>query len=69
MYSPETNARIVQLRVKCAEDTITEEELAEAASLLRGERISAVRNAAKRRSTAARAVRSAEDLLGELEGL
>ena len=69
MYSPETNARIVQLRVKSAEGTITEAELAEAVRLLRGERISAVQNAAKKRSTAARAVRSAEDLLSELEGL
>ena len=69
MYSLETTARLAALRIKAATRTITQEELAEAVGLLREGRRSAVTSAAKKRSAAVKQTRSADDLLGELEGL
>lgn len=69
MYSAEVNARMNVLRTKCADGTITQEELAEGVSLLRQGRRSSVEAAARTRKAAVKQTRSAEDLLNELEGL
>jgi hypothetical protein len=69
MYSPEVNARLESLRHKAAQRTISQEELAEAVRLLRQGRSTAVQAAARKRSAAVKQTRSADDLLGELEGL
>jgi len=67
MYSPELQSKLTLLRQKVADNSITTEELKEAAALLRQERRGAVQNAAKRRATARASVKSADDLIAELE--
>lgn len=67
MYSPELQSKIALFRQKVADNTITTEELREAADLLRQERRAATENAAKRRTKAKAAVKSGDDLLAELE--
>ena len=69
MYGPETIAKLALFRQKVADKTITDAELAEATQLLRADRKSATENAAKRRTAARKAVRSADDLIAELENL
>jgi len=69
MYSPEDNALIVSYREKAAQGTLSKEELTHAVSLLRQARMSAVQSAAKKRSTATKQTRNADDLLNELENL
>ena len=69
MYSPEVNARLNALRAKAADGTITQVELSEGVALLRQGRRSSVEAASKRRTSAAKATRNADDLLNELEGL
>ena len=69
MYSPEVTARIAFLRTKAADGTIEQAELAEAVVLLRGERHTMTQAAAKKRSKAAKEVKSADALLNSLEGL
>lgn len=68
MYGPETIAKLALFRQKVADKTITDEELIEATALLREDRRAATENAAKRRTTARKQVKSADDLLAELEG-
>lgn len=69
MYSPEDNAAIASYRAKAAAGTLTQEELKHAVALLRQARCSAVTSAGKKRASAAKQTRSAEDLLSELENL
>ena len=66
MFSPELQAKISLWRQKSADGTITDEELTEAITLLRGERKTATENAAKRRKTAIKETKTADDLLNEL---
>lgn len=68
MYTPEVTARLAALRIKAAERTITQEELAEAVRHLREGRSTAVKVAARKRSAAVKQVKSADDLLNELTG-
>lgn len=46
MYSPETQSRISTLRSKCADGSITPEELREGIKLMREDRFSAVTSSA-----------------------
>lgn len=69
MYSPELQSKIASWRHKVANGTLTKEELTEAIKLLREERLAAAESVSKRRTTAKKEVRSADDLLNELEGL
>lgn len=69
-YSPETLSRIAILQQKCAEGTVTVEEMREAVLLLRGERrTAATASETSRRKTAKAAIPDADSLLNELEGL
>lgn len=67
MYSPELSSKIALWRAKCAENTITKEELTEFARLLREERRSAAVASATKKSRAKAAAPNADDLLKELE--
>lgn len=69
MYSPEDNALISSYRMKAAAGTLSKEELTHAVSLLRQARMTSVQSAAKKRTAAAKQVRSADDLLNELDSL
>lgn len=70
MYSPEVQAKIALLRQKAASESLTMEEMREAIILLRGERRSAIASSeASRRAKAKKQVKSADELLDELEGL
>lgn len=44
-YSPETTSRLAALRAKCADGSITKEELAEGIRLMRSDQYSAVKAA------------------------
>lgn len=69
-YSPETLARIAQLRAKCADNSATLEEMREAVKLLRGDRRNAAASSeTSKRSKAKAVIPNADDMLGELEGL
>lgn len=46
MYSPEAISRLAQIRAKCADGSVTKEELAEGVRLMRQDRHSAVTSAA-----------------------
>jgi hypothetical protein len=60
--------KIAEWRAKAAAGTITIEEMREAILMLREGRLSAVQSSeAKRRTTARKQVKSAEELLKELE--
>ena len=66
-YSPETLARIAQLRQKCVEGTASREDMVEAVKLLRQDRKSAATASdASRRRTAKAVIPSADDMLSEL---
>lgn len=69
MYGPETLSKLALFRQKVADNSITDAELKEATALLRADRKSATENAAKRRTAARKAVKSADDLIAELENL
>lgn len=66
MFSPELQAKLALWRQKSVDGTITDDELKEAVTLLRGERKLATQTATKRRNAAVKTTRSADDLLGEL---
>ena len=68
MYSPEENAELAGFRAKAAQGALTQADLTRVVQILRQGRLTAVQNSAKKRSVAAKATRSADDLLGELEG-
>lgn len=65
MFSPELQAKISLWRQKSADGTITDAELREAVTLLRGERKTATVASAKRKKAAVE-VKSADDMLSEL---
>ena len=65
MFSPELQAKISLWRQKSADGTITDAELREAVTLLRGERKTATVTSAKRKKAAVE-VKSADDMLNEL---
>lgn len=70
MYSPETSARIAELRSKSVTGTLTLEDCQEAVRLMRAGRMNAAAaSAASKRKKAKKEVKSADQLLGELEGL
>ena len=65
--SPSTVAKLALWREKARDGTITDTELAEAITLLRGDRIAAARTSdASRRKKAVAEVPKADDLLAEL---
>ena len=69
-YSPETLARIAQLRAKCTEGTATLEEMKEAVKLLRGDRRTAASAGdGAKRAKAKAVIPSADDMLSELNDL
>ncbi len=72
-HSPETQSRIAILRAKCAGgEPLTLEEAKEAVALVRADRFAAASASAASGAKKARAkkeVRSADDMLGELDGL
>ncbi len=68
--SPELQNKVVEWRSKAAAGTITLDEMREAILMLRAGRLSAVQSSeAKKRTAAKKAVKSADDMLKELEGL
>lgn len=67
VISPELQAKLAIWKQKAISDTLTIEEMREAITLLRGDRRSA--SEATKRTKAKKAVKSADELLGELEGL
>lgn len=68
--TPDLSAKISLWRAKAVEGTLTPEEMREAISLLRGERVSAAQATDKaRRAKAIKAIPSADDLLKELGDL
>ena len=68
LYSPETQAKLALFRQKVADKTITDDELKEAIDILREERKAASISGMAKRAKARAIVRSAEDLLAELDG-
>ena len=70
MISPELQTKIASWRLKCADGTITQEEMKEAIILLREGRVHAqAASTASRAKKAAAVIPHAQDLLNELEGL
>jgi hypothetical protein len=67
MYSSELNSKIALWRSKQIEGTLTQEELKEFVTLLRQERRSAAEQSSKKRTRAKAEVKSADELLKELE--
>jgi len=68
--TPELQSKIIILRQKANEGTLTLDEMKEAIVLLRGSRRSAsIASETSRRTKARKEVKSADELLGELEGL
>jgi hypothetical protein len=69
--SSEIQAKVAMWRRKSIEGTLSPEEMREAVDLLRAGRTSAAMTAAaaKKRTKAAKAIVSADDLLDELGGL
>lgn len=68
--TPEIQSKIFLFRQKAAEGTLTQEDMREAILLLRGSRRSAAAaSETTRRTKARKAVKSADELLNELEGL
>ena len=70
MISAESQARITQLRAKSTEGSITQEEMREVVRLLREGRASAATASETSRRKVARAeIKSADEMLNELDGL
>jgi hypothetical protein len=71
LLSPEMLNKVAEWRAKSAAGTLTLDEMREAIVIMRGNRISAAKTAASSPSSKAKKgpARSADDLLGELEGL
>ena len=69
IMTPETQARIQELRAKSAAGTITTEELREAITVLRQARGAAPQATAGTKARAKAAKPNSDDLLSELEGL
>lgn len=70
MYSPEIQVKISQWRTKALAGTLTIEEMKEAVRLMRGDRHAAlVTSDASKRKKAKKQVKSADELLGELDGM
>ncbi len=68
--SPELLARIAIWRQKALDNTLSLDEMREAITALRGDRLSAAHaSEASKRKSAKAAIPSAQDLLSELEGL
>ena len=68
--TPELNAKIAMWRAKAADGRLTQEEMAEAIIALRQGRVGAqIASDTSRRKKAVTAIPTADDLLGELEGL
>jgi hypothetical protein len=68
MYDPMTQQKIDEFRRKCADNTITLEEMKEAVLLVRGGRQAAAEAAASKASNK-KPTRSAADLLAGLDNL
>lgn len=69
-HSPESQSRIAVLRARAAEGSLSLDEVKEAVALLRADRHAAAQSSDQaRRAKAKKAVKSADELLGELEGL
>lgn len=67
--SPELQAKMFRWRQRCIEGTITDEDLTEAMTALRGERSAAAQQTKTARTKAAKvAIPSAKDLLDEMGG-
>lgn len=67
LLSPESQAKMMVWRQKCLDGTITQAEVTEAMTLLRGDRSSAMTaTAAAKRTAAQRKIPSAKDLLDEM---
>lgn len=68
--NPELQSKIILWRQKAVEGTLTIEEMKEAITVLRAGRVgAAIASDASRRKKAKAVIPSADDLLGELEGL
>lgn len=68
--SPELQQKIASWRLKCADNTITQEELREAIIHLRQDRVAASQaSTASRAKKAAAVIPHADDLLAEIKGL
>jgi len=69
MLTPETQARLAQLRQK-APDEYTREECIEVVRLLRGDRMNAAQASASSKTKKAKAeIKSADEMLDELSGI
>lgn len=69
MITPELQSKIAVWRQKAAADTLSIDEMREAIAALRGSRRSAVEASAASKRSSKSPARSADDMLGELEGL
>lgn len=69
LLSPEDQSRIAVIRAKAADGTATTEDYKEFIRTLRQGRTAALTATAASRAKAKAAIPSADDLLGELEGL
>ena len=70
MISPELQAKIALWRAKAADGTLSREEMREAILAIRGDRKNAAAASDQaRRTRAKKEIKSADELLGELEGL
>lgn len=69
MLSIETQSHLNQLRLKAANGTITEEELAQGIAMIRKDRIPAAHASEGARTKRTAAKPNADDLLSQLEGL
>lgn len=70
IISAELQAKIAQWRLKAIEGTLTREEMAEAVTLLRGDRVAAAKSTdSARRTKAIKVIPSAADLLDEIGDL
>ena len=67
--TPDTLNRLAQLRMKSQEGTISLEEMKEAIRMLREDRANSARTSRGSTSKAAKAVRSADDILSGLDAL
>jgi uncharacterized protein YnzC (UPF0291/DUF896 family) len=67
MISPETQQRIDELRQKSRDNTITREEMREALTLMRGDRVRAA--ATSKTSRAKKQPVNSDNLLSELDNL
>jgi len=66
--SPELSQKISEWRIRCADGTITQEEMIEAVRYLRAGRVASASSAAvTKRKAAIKAIPNAADLLDEIE--